>query len=306
MPGPNVPITIRNLRTNLYTTFAEIKGSASTPMSELYEVVQSSTLFNTYAWLGAFPRFREWVGPRYVRSLNERVYQIYNKTYELTLGQDEAYSEDMGVADMQLIMRGIARAAVDLPNDLIIELLQNGQTRVGYDSQFFFDTDHPVNIDSVTGTQSNYEASGFALTRANFIAARLRMYKFQGENGRVFRAPESLALVVPPSLQPTAEDILKLDYIAVAGGTQANTLRNAAKIIVVPELESTPTTWYLFGLGGNSPPPFILQERRAPRFVVKNQPDDDNKFWNGENLFGCDSRYGAGYGAWYRSFKATG
>lgn len=306
MPGPNAPILIKNLRTNLYTTFAEMQGSQTTPLGELYQKVQSSTLFNTYAWLGAWPRFREWVGPRYVRGLQERAYQIYNKKYELTIGQDEAYAEDMGVADMQMIMRGIARAAFDLPNDLIIDLMQNGQTRVGYDSQYWFDTDHPVNIDSVTGTQSNYEASGFALTKANFIAARTRMYKFQGENGRVFRAPEKFLLVVPPSLQAAAEDIILLDYIAVAGGTQLNTVRNAARIVVVPELESAPTTWYLFGVGGNAPPAFILQERQAPRFVVKNQPDDDNKFWNGEDLFGADARYGAGYGAWARAFKAVG
>lgn len=306
MPGPNVPITIRNLRTNLYSTFTEMQGSASTPLVDLYEKVPSTTLFNTYAWLGAFPRFREWIGPRYVRSLAQRVYQIYNKTYELTIGQDEGYSEDMGLADMQLIMRGIARAAIDLPNDLIIDLLQNGQTRVGYDGQYFFDTDHPVNLDSVSGSQSNYEASSFALTRANFIAARLRLYKFQGENGRVFPAPQRLLLVVPPSLQATAEDIILLDNIAVAGGTQANTLRNAATIVVVPELESAPTAWYLFGVGGNAPPAFILQERRAPRFVVKNQPDDDNKFWNGEDIFGADARYGAGYGAWWRAMKLVG
>lgn len=307
MPGMIVPTTLKNLFTRLYSSFEQgLQSERATDLAVLYERIPLTTSVATFSWLGAIPKFREWVGQRYVHGLAQRAYQLTVKDYELTIGIDRNTLDDNVFAEKNMVVRGMAEEAINLPRDLIINLLINGHTSAAYDGQNFFDTDHPLDPTGAAGSQSNYQSSGFALTRANFITARARIRGFQAENGRVFGGRGRFVLVVPAALEQTAIDIVGVDMIAIAGGVQRNTLLNAASIIVVPELDATSTTaWYLFEVGG-MPPPFILIERQAPRFVTRDAPGDDNLFWHKEYVFGADARFGAGYGAWFRAFKGVG
>lgn len=308
MPGLKTPAALKLLYTRLRLDFEEAGKTTATPLDVLAMKVPSDSLYETYGWLDAIPGFRKWVGARVVNGLKERVYQIYNEPYESTIGIDRDAFDDGKLTNAQMVVRGMGEAAVKLRTTLLLDLLRNGQSRVCYDGQNFFDTDHPTDIDLGTGTQSNYEASGFALNRANFVTARARLRRFAGADGFPFGAgmdASNLQLVVPTELQETAESIISVDNVAVAGGVQNNTLKNAAKILVVPELTSTPTAWYLFDTSGVLKP-LVLQTRTAPRFQVKDMPTEDNMFWNREVLFGGDARMGAGFGAWFKAFKAVG
>lgn len=53
--------------------------------------------------------------------------------------------------------------------------------------------------------------------------------------------------------------------------------------------------------------PIIWQERKAPMFVAKDRPDDDNVFLRKQFLYGVDSRCNVGFGFWQFAFgsKAT-
>jgi phage major head subunit gpT-like protein len=303
MAGLTTPVALRNLFTKLYSTFDEVgvPGNLSS-LDEIILRVPSTSKYNTYGFLDGFPKFREWIGQRAVRGLSQRVYQIYNKDYEDTIGIDRDTFDDAQLIDAQLPVRLLAEASKQLPFDLVIDLLRNGHARVGYDGQNFFDTDHPTNIDNVTGTQSNYRTS-FALTRTNFITARADMMKWSGASGRVFGSIPRL-LIVPPELEQTALDIVAPGVVAVGGVAINNTLSNAARVVVIPELSVDATTWYLADPSG-ALKPLILQERQAPRFVSKTNPSDDNMFWHKEYIFGADARYGAGYGAWFKILKAV-
>ncbi|MBO6937545.1 MAG: Mu-like prophage major head subunit gpT family protein [Deltaproteobacteria bacterium] len=48
--------------------------------------------------------------------------------------------------------------------------------------------------------------------------------------------------------------------------------------------------------------PVIYQPRRAPRFVRKDRPTDDNMFFEGKAIYGADRRDGAGPGFWQTAF----
>jgi phage major head subunit gpT-like protein len=305
MSGMIVPVTLKALFTRLYNTFKGVTSAPATDLSVLATEVPVTSSFATFAWLGAFPRFREWLGQRVVNGLAQRLYQMFVKDYELTIAIDRNSLDDNMLAEKNMVVQGMAEEAVNLPRDLIIDLLANGHARVAYDGQNFFDTDHPLDPSGPAGSQSNYESTGFALTRNNFIAARTRIRRFKNENGRVFGGRGRLKLVVPAALEQTAIDIVGVDTIAIAGGTQKNTLLGAADIIVVPELDDVSTTaWYLFEVG-SMPPPMIMLVRQTPRFAVKDGPTDENVFWNKEYQFGADARYGAGYGAWFKAFKGV-
>jgi phage major head subunit gpT-like protein len=309
MPTISVPTNLRNAFITLYNQFENTRGQAATDLNDLVMRVPSNDTFNTYGWLGAFPNMREWVGPRAVQGLKARVYTVYNKKYEITIGVDADTFDDQKLVETGMIVQGMAQAAINLQRDLIIELLVNGHTRNAYDGQYYFDTDHPVDIDVAgLGTQSNYEAAGFALNATNFGIARSRMRAFRGENGRPFGVANAggLALVVPQALETAAQSIVGTAFLAQGGVLQTNTLQNAARMIVVPELDAYSTTaWYLFDTNG-LPKPFLLQERQAPRFQTKTAPTEENMFWHKEAIWGADARYGAGYAAWQKAFKGVG
>lgn len=53
--------------------------------------------------------------------------------------------------------------------------------------------------------------------------------------------------------------------------------------------------------------PVIFQDRKAPQFVAKDRPDDDNVFLRKQFLYGVDRRCNVGFGFWQFAFgsKAT-
>lgn len=281
----------------------------------LYTEIPSDVETETYDWLASMPGMREWVGPRIVEGFKERSFQITNKHYEKTLEVDENKLDD---SPMTAISSAAARMAVmmDAANKLEDDLLFNpsgtsmgyvsgliakGATTVCYDGQYFFDTDHPTDLDG-TGTQSNYEASGFALSAANYATARARMMSFKGENGRPLNINPNI-LAVPPALEKTAKDIV-VAQVGSSGAT--NVYEGTARVEVIPELSAlSDTRWFLFDTVSPGPKPFILQLRRALRLVSLVNPSDRPVYERHVLQWGMDRRVGAGYGMWQRAFSAS-
>ncbi len=107
---------------------------------------------NTYAWLGHFPRLREWIGDRVIKSLAAHSYTIVNKPFESTVEVDRDDVDDDMIGLYNPIVSEMGRATAVHPDELIFELLAAGFNTPCYDGQYFFDTDHPVG----SGTVSNF------------------------------------------------------------------------------------------------------------------------------------------------------
>lgn len=119
---------------------------------------------NTYGWLGAFPQMREWVGDRVVRDLKESAYVITNRLWEDTVGVNRTDIEDDNLGMYTGLIRALAEECAVHPDMLVAELMRTGETRLCFDGQNFFDTDHPVyaahdGTGAVT-TVSNYDDGG--------------------------------------------------------------------------------------------------------------------------------------------------
>ena len=116
--------------------------------------VPSSGRENTYAWLGAFPKMREWLGDRQVKNLTLSDYTIKNKKYEVTVEVDRSDIEDDAIGVYSPMMSEMGRAAAVHPDELVFALLALGISTVCYDGQYFFDTDHSVAGASVSNVDS--------------------------------------------------------------------------------------------------------------------------------------------------------
>lgn len=106
--------------------------------------VPSTARSNTYGWLGQFPQFREWVGPRVIKDMAAHGYQIENKLWESTVGVARTDIEDDNIGIYSPLFQEMGRAAGVHPDELIFELLKSGGTELCFDGQAFFDDEHPV------------------------------------------------------------------------------------------------------------------------------------------------------------------
>lgn len=301
-----IPASIAALSTRIRKEFATamVEAPIFSERIGIFSTIPSDGAFNTYSFMDGFGPMHEWVGPRHVESLKERAFTIYNKHYAKTIEANADELEDnyaSAVSDAAIRTRLFTESGRKLKDDLAIDLLRNGQSRVGYDGQYFFDTDHPTDLDA-SGTQSNYEASAFALTAANFQTARARMAQFAGSNGRPFGS-RTTVLVIPPQLEKTANDLFTAEFGA-SGAT--NTQNGQVRVEIVPELAVDATTWYLFDTSAMGIKPLVFQERKPLRLTAKLDAADDNVFWRNALVWGLDTRVGAGYGAWFKAFKAVG
>lgn len=121
--------------------------------------VPSMTGEEVYAWLGMSTGFREWIGDRVIQNLKTHDFTIKNKSWENTLGVDRDHIDDDKFGVYKPAIAQMGQDAREHPDQLVWSLLPLGFTQLGYDGQFFFDTDHPV-FDPAT--QADVSVSNFA------------------------------------------------------------------------------------------------------------------------------------------------
>jgi phage major head subunit gpT-like protein len=133
------------LNTGYKTAFRA--GFAAVPLTyqRIATVVPSTTLIETYGWMGQTSGMREWIGERFVKNLDSEIYQLKNRKFEetVTVGRDVIEDDQYGTYTPAIGMLG--ENAARLPEELIyLEALPGGFTSKCYDGQYFFDADHPV------------------------------------------------------------------------------------------------------------------------------------------------------------------
>lgn len=265
----------------------------------------------THAFLASVPRMREWLGDKVVQNLGAYGFNVVNKDFELTLEVDrnKIMDDSLGVFNPMVDQMGVSSRK--MYDDLLITALTNGNTTLCYDGQYFFDTDHPISkLDpAISGTQVNYAGSGVALTYDNYVAKRAAMMAYKGDNNKEIGVMPNL-LVVPPQLEATARLIVQADFVLNTTGAspgagtaaQTNVMKGTADVLVLPELASAATTWYL--MDTTKPmKPFVRQVRMPAKFVALDDPRGENLFWRKQYTYGVEARGNIGYALWFLASK---
>lgn len=154
---------LSNLFTGFKAAFNTGFRSAQPMWDKVATLVPSSNKTEDYAWLGQFPRLREWIGDRQVKNLAASKYSILNKAFENTVAvnRDDIDDDQYGVYSPLFAEMGYA--AQTHPDELIFALLAAGFATNCYDGQYFFDTDHPVAGGTVANTDGGSGAAWFLL-----------------------------------------------------------------------------------------------------------------------------------------------
>lgn len=286
---------------SLKTIFNNAFAAAPTTWQKIAMEVPSGGSQNDYSWLSLFPKMRRWVGAKVTKALEAYKYVVVNEDFEATVEVDRNHIEDdqLGIYKPQAEMAGYSSA--QLPDELVYEAINGGFTKLTYDGQYHFDTDHPVG----TGVVSNRSTAPLsnasqAAAKAGYGAARTAMKKFKDDEGRSLNITPNV-LLVGPGLEDVARALLTDAKLA---DNTPNPYKGTAELVVDGRIESD-TAWFL--LDTTKPiKPFIYQPRKKPVFVSQTNPEAEDVFNLKKYKFGAEARAAAGFGFWQLSFGSTG
>ncbi len=298
------PQTLDFLFTQFSSDYQRGYGAYTSKWQEFAERIPSSTELNTYGWMADLPGFREWVGARVMRNISLRAYTLRNKDWEDSFAVSRNAIEDDQFGLYSRSAELLGNAASRLWDDVISQVLQAGVSSICCDGQFFFDTDHPVDLDDANSAIYSNKISAKPLTTSNIASLKTTMASFKGESGRSLEIRPNL-LIVPTALEFAAYQAVGANMYAqpvttvdgsqnVAAVPLPNPYNSQIKVLVVPQLDNEPTIYYLADTTRLKP--LILQVRKEPQIVQRTAPDMDNVFHRKEFEYGADARGNGGYG----------
>lgn len=293
--------TLNAIAAGLKKVYNETFNKTESFYSKVAMVVPSSNSQETYAWLQNMPRMKKWIGDKVINKLSKQGYSIVNDDFEVTVEVKRNDIEDDNIGQYNNMSQQVGWSAAQLPDELIAELINAGQTELCYDGKPFFSSAHPVTVKGKEKEMSNVHnkalsAATLAEARASYGFGRTKMRALTDGEGRNLKVKPNM-LIVGPDLEDTARTLLTADKLE--NGDQ-NIYKNTAELLVIDDLKTG--TWYL---QDTSMPvkALILQERKKPVFVSQTDLNAPDVFSRAVYKFGVEARYGAGYGFWQLMLK---
>lgn len=299
--------------------FYETLGAmrSSTWLDKVAMPFQSDQASETYKWLGQSPAMREWIGERLAKGLRENGLTIANKTFEATLkiSVDDIRRDKTGQVDVRI--KELAERALTHEMSLISTLLVNGATGLGYDGEYFFDTDHKEGdnqtnqSNSITYDISDGGAGGTTtfptdLTMARAILAGVSaILGFKDDQSEpMAELAKNFMVMTGPGLYMPALGATKSPIVS-AGVT--NVLVNQGSFtmesVMNARLSALTDKFIVFRTDGATKA-MINQEEEAVS-VSAIAEGSEHEFKNNEHLYGVKRIGNAGYGMWQHACLVT-
>jgi phage major head subunit gpT-like protein len=146
-PTITLPEKVRALLTSFKGIFQGALAQTPSNAMKFATKVTSTSVSNTYAWLGQSSSFREWVGARVAQSVAKFAYMIVNKDYEMTQVVPKTAIEDDQVGIYTPLVADMGESAMRDVDEKIFGALKNGTTGVCFDGLPYFHEAHPVQFD---------------------------------------------------------------------------------------------------------------------------------------------------------------
>ena len=294
------------LTAGVRTLFAESLLTANNAWEPLAMTVKSDKFAENYNWLDGLPQMKEFLDARQAAGLKETSFSLVNKTWEATLEIDRATLEDEQYGQIRLQVQMLANQAATHKEQLLMTLIENGETGKAADGVAFF---------GAHSTGTNVGNDAFSATALQ--AAKEAMARFKDSNNNYLRViPDTI--VIPPELEGEVLETVGSDVVVVrvgdgtasSGATAStdyvNIQKGRWKVIVSPFI-TTATRWAIFD---TSKPvkPFIHQDRvparlEAPGDETDGQRMSDLLFTRNKLQYGVYARYAMGYGLWQLGYE---
>jgi phage major head subunit gpT-like protein len=257
---------------------------------------------NVYGWMAEMPMFRKTVGPRRATRLAARTYSLKNEDYDFaySVHRNDIKYDRLGIYRSHFTRSGIAARVW---KDRMLELVQRGgKTALCYDGQFFYDTDHPRNLDdAAAGVFANLRTT-FPLTAVNVADQYAVMATLKDENDEIMGYAPTI-LECNSKLRTQAQEAVVAAWVIqtirnqadtdnVAAAAKENMQKGLVDIRINDRVEDG--VWYLHH--EQLIKPFIVQVESDPSGLeMRVDPNDPHVWENNEFLFGSRATGAAGY-----------
>ncbi len=288
---------------NLKTTFNKAFDAAPVVWPKIAMLVPSTSKQNDYSWLSRFPKMRKWIGEKFIKSLKALSYTVENDDFEATVEVDRNDIDDDSLGIYGPMAQEAGFSSKQLPDEIVMDLVNNGFTKTGYDGQFFYDTDHPVGNPAVSVSNKGtfkLKADTHANALASLGVARTAIRKFTDDELRPLNLiPDTL--LVPPALEDTANTLMTAERLEDG---KPNPYKGTLTVLVDGRLTSD-TAWFLL-VTSRPVKPYIYQERKKPMFVEQTDMSSDDVFKKKKYKYGAEARAAGGYSFWQLVFGSDG
>jgi phage major head subunit gpT-like protein len=295
-------ISTQNLRTlnrGFRTLFLDSYQGGAAMIAKLAMRTTSSSREEFYGWLGAVPGMRELIDEVHIRNIVDHNFSILNKEFESTIGVKRADIERDRFGVYNPLFQAMGIAARQHPDELLANKMIAGFTELSYTGKAFFGTNHaPKGEKKIKFSNKGLKK----LSAANFRTAKQNIKSRLNAEGRPMNLGLDLVLVVSPTWEETAREILLADRNA-NGAT--NTDKGTAKLEVWPQLSANEDAWFLFEMG-YPVKPFIHQVEVETEFASLDNPEDTHVFLKKQFLHQAYGRGNVGFGLPELAYGSTG
>ena len=178
---------------------------------------------DNHAWLGSSPSMREWIGKRLTQQPLAFDFAIKNRKFELTGNMPLDLLNNDKTGEAQLWLSDFASALPLWREELLAALINNSETGLSFDGQYFFDTDHQYG--GQTAAWSNKVNADIATTTAATVAEAAAAINVAIELMRLFPDDQGRKIA--------NRGMTAVDVIIQAGTANAATIRQAINATVV-------------------------------------------------------------------------
>jgi phage major head subunit gpT-like protein len=261
-------------------------------------LMPSGSSQTVHSWIEQQGGLVEYAGARSVDNIVARDYTLKNRKFQKTIGLDVDKMDDDGLGLFAGEADSLGVQAALWPDDVMTPVVENGKTSVCWDGQYFFDTDHPVDIDDASkGTYSNNLVGAsydFATDAAGaYEKGCQQLAEILGPDGRTHDTVPDLIMVAPRNRKKMM-NLLNAEIVKDGNAGVSNVYQGDITGLVNTRLTADPNAVYLMKASGPIKP-FLWQLRKAPDLVAKNSPTDDNVFFEDKILYGTKGRGAGGY-----------
>jgi phage major head subunit gpT-like protein len=151
--------TITGLTVGFRNEYNKGFAGAAPQWQKVSALIPSITGTNQYPFHSAFPKLREWVGDRQAKNLIAYTYSLLNKPFEGTVKVDRPsiINDQWGVFNMDMQMMGYSAGMH--PDELVFGAISSAATDLCYDGQPYLNASHPIVVNGVDTTVSNYDST---------------------------------------------------------------------------------------------------------------------------------------------------
>lgn|SRR5574343_58747 len=289
--------------------YARLEQNAGiTWINEISREFSSNQESEEYRWLGQVPTMREWIGGRQAKGLRDNGFTIKNKLFEATL---EVSIDDLRRDKTGQIMVRVNELADRTQSHwakLMSTLINNGESQVCYDGQYFFDTDHE---EGDSGTQSNlitFDAStASAPTAGEYESAILKAVEqllgFKDDQAEPMNEEaRTFHIQVPLNHFKVAAAALGNPVIVDGGQARTNTLLASMggynfKLSVNVRRTST-DSFDLYRIDTDTPA--LIRQTEQDVQVAAVAEGSEMEFYDRKHHYGVSAIRNVGYGYWQR------